>query len=119
MIRAHAPSLAVLALLFATPSAMAAPSMQTPPVAAALVAKIIGETCPNSLTALETSEISRYLDHTIAIEKAKGPDEKALTERLVADLDLDFRNNRTCGVGDMELARDILGRVRHEAEVIP
>lgn len=118
----HTPAAAALAIaafcLHAT-ATQAAPVRQMHPVAAAMVAKIIGETCPGALMPAETAEISRYLEHSIAIEKAKGADEKLETESLVATLDIDYRSNRTCGIGDTELARDILLRVRNELEIIP
>lgn len=88
------------------------------PVGGALAATIIGETCPGALTSAEVSEIRNYLDHIVAIEKAKSPEDKALMDRLMPELEADYRSNRTCGVGDDELAKDMLLRVRKEVETI-
>ena len=35
-----------------------------------------------------------------------------------SELEADYRSNRTCGVGDVELAKDMLLRVRKEVENI-
>ncbi len=86
------------------------------PVGGALAARVIGETCPDALTSAETAEIRRYVDHVVAVEKAKSPEDKTFMERLVPELEADYRSNRTCGVGDVELAKDMLLRVRKEVE---
>jgi hypothetical protein len=91
---------------------------QHAPVGGALAAKIIGETCPGTLTSAEVAEIGRYIDNTVAIEKAKSAEDKALMEHLMPELEADYRSNRTCGVGDAELAKDMLLRVRKEVEAV-
>jgi hypothetical protein len=108
----------VVASALAAAAGSAADEGQATQVAGALVAMVIGETCPDALTANETAELKRYVDHAIALEKAKGPDEKATIEGLVANLDADYRSNRTCGVGDVALAKDMLQRIRHDVESI-
>ncbi len=100
------------------PAAAETLSGEHAPVGGALAAKVIGETCPDALTSAETAEIGRYVDHVVAIEKAKGPEDKAFMERFVPALEADYRSNRTCGVGDVELAKDMLLRVRKEVENI-
>jgi hypothetical protein len=86
------------------------------PVGGALAAKVIGETCPGALSQGEISEIDRYIDRVVAIEKAKGPDAKAFMDRLMPALDADYRSDRTCGIGDDELAKDMLIRIRKDVE---
>jgi hypothetical protein len=112
-------TLAVLISLAAVVSAHAEtfPSDHSP-VGGALAARVIGETCPDALTSAETAEIGRYVDRVVAVEKAKSPEEKTFMERLVPALEADYRSNRTCGVGDVELAKDMLLRVRKEVENI-
>lgn len=88
------------------------------PVGGALAAKVIGETCPGTLTGPEVAEISRYIDRLVAVEKAKGPENKAFIERLMPALEADYRSDRTCGLGDQELAKDMLLRVRKEVEIV-
>ena len=110
---------AALILIAATSSAFAeTPPAPHAPVGGALAAKIIGETCPGSLTPTEVAEIGRYIDNTVAIEKAKSAEDKAFMEQLLPALEADYRSNRTCGVGDVELAKDILLRVRREVEAV-
>jgi hypothetical protein len=112
-------TMAALISIAATISASAESSpVDHAPVGGALAAKIIGETCPGSLTPTEVAEIGRYIDNTVAIEKAKSAEDKAFIEQLMPELEADYRSNRTCGVGDVELAKDMLLRVRREVETI-
>jgi hypothetical protein len=84
------------------------------PIGGALAAKIIGETCPDVMSSAEVSELGRYVDRLVAIEKAKGEENKAFMERFVPELTADYRSDRLCGIGDTELAKDMLLRVRRE-----
>lgn len=112
-------TMAALISIAATFSASAeSGSSHHAPVGGALAAKIIGETCPGSLTPTEVAEIGRYIDNTVAIEKAKSAEDKAFMEQLMPALEADYRSNRTCGVGDVELAKDMLLRVRREVETV-
>jgi hypothetical protein len=100
----------------ALPAAAGGMSGDHAPVGGALAAKVIGETCPGALKQSELSEIDRYIDRVVAIEKAKGPDAKAFIEQLMPALDADYRSDRTCGIGDEELAKDMLIRIRKELD---
>lgn len=111
-------ALAVLAMTPAASAANAGRSQSHAPFGAALAAMIIGETCPNALTPPEVLEIKRYIDQQVAIEKARSPEDKAEMERLVPELEADYRSNRTCGIGDDEIAKDMLLRVRKEVETV-
>jgi len=108
----------LVSIASALPVAAEVPVASHTPVGGALAAKIIGETCPGALTSTEIGEITHYLDNIVAIEKAKSPEDKALMDRLMPELEADYRSNRTCGVGDDELAKDMLLRVRKEVETI-
>ena len=113
-------TLAAIAVVAAVATSLPASAETWPgehaPVGGALAAKIIGETCPNALSATEVSEIGRYIDRLVAIEKAKSEENKAFMEHFMPALEADYRSDRSCGIGDVELAKDMLLRVRKELE---
>ena len=107
---------ALIALAALHPARSNEASVLHSPIGGALVAQIIGETCTGTLTSAEVAELGSYVDVKVAIEKAKSAEARRYMERLIPELDADYRSSRTCGVGDAELAKDMLLRVRKEVE---
>ena len=110
--------MAGLAAILAFSSHGASAEAQAPPIGGALAAKIIGEVCQGTLAQADIGELDRYVSRLVAEAKARSNEDRAFVEKFISALDEDYRSNRTCGIGDRELARDMVLRVKQDSQIV-
>lgn len=88
----------------------------------ALAARVIGFMCANALSPKDIFDLDLYLAQRRAQANAEKPEEREKLIRIYVALETGYfkmyRDGKRCNAGQIEMARDMVQRVRREAMAV-